>query len=87
MLFESNVKFDLGTLLRIEIDIPGWERFKNEFYKTYEASKSSPLVVLASVVRVEVVYPENRFDIDVCFSAIDKGHQWALIKYVGNRND
>lgn len=48
-------------------------------------STSDPLIVLASVVRVEALPDENRFDIGVCFSAIDDGHQWALMKYVAHQ--
>ncbi|MCK5579812.1 MAG: PilZ domain-containing protein [Candidatus Omnitrophica bacterium] len=82
VLFESDKKIDVGTVLKMEIDVSGWERFKSEFYKSDRMTRKEPLVVLANVVRVEVVEPGRKYDIGVCFSAIDDGHQWALMKYV-----
>ncbi len=81
VLFESDTKFELGELLKIEISMPGWEKFKAEFYKIDEPSHRSPLIVLAHVVRVEVI-SDGKFDVGVCFSAIDEGHEWALMKYI-----
>jgi len=82
VLFESTTSFTVGKLLRLEISVPGWERFKKEFYKEYETSHSQPVVVLATVVRVEMVDPKGIYDIGACFSAIDTGHQWAMMKYI-----
>lgn len=81
ILFETNAQFDVGSLLKLEISIPGWERFKAEFYKD-GTSYGEPLVILATVVRVEALADEGLFDIGVCFSAIDEGHRWALLKYI-----
>lgn len=82
VLFESHIKYDIGNLLKLDIDLPGWEKFKAEFYKYDEVTHTEPLVILATVVRVEVLKPEKLYDIGVCFSAIDEGHRWALLKYI-----
>jgi len=82
VLFESSTNFSIGTLLRLEISVPGWDKFRQEFYKEYATSQSKPIVVLATVVRVEVVDPAGVYDIGACFSAIDTGHQWAVMKYI-----
>ena len=81
-LFESKVKYDIGDILKLEISIPGWEKFKTEFYKDNKTSASEPLVILASVVRVEVITLDQLYDIGVYFVGIDKGHQGALIKQI-----
>ncbi len=82
LLFETDEKFKLGTLLKLEMKVPGWEKFKAEFYKKDKTSRSGLVVILASVVRVEIIQPETKFDIGVCFVGIDKGHQGALSKYI-----
>ncbi|MBF0532283.1 MAG: PilZ domain-containing protein [Candidatus Omnitrophica bacterium] len=82
VLFESPKLFEVGTLLKLEIDLPGWEVFKREFYKKDAISRSEPLIILATVVRVEIIKPEKLFDIGVCFAAIDEGHRWALMQYI-----
>ena len=82
VLFSTGTKYDVGTLLKLEIDLPGWEKFKTEFYKNDTVSRSQPVIVLATIVRVEVVDPGKLFDIGACFVGIDEGHQWALMRYV-----
>lgn len=84
LLFESSVLFNVGELLKIELAIPGWERYKSEFYKDGPTPEDGPLVVLATVVRVEIVDPDSKFDIGVSFSAIDAGHRNALLKFINS---
>ena len=81
ILFESDTIFELATLLRLEIDIPGWEKYKPEFRKSSESIGRRPLVVLGKVVRVEDV-GGGFFDIGVAFAAVDEGHRMALKKYL-----
>ncbi len=81
-LFESGAKYDVGTLLRIELALPGWEQFKVEFLKDDKTTYSAPLTVLAHVVRLEVLIQNELYDIGACFSAIDEGDKWALFKYI-----
>ncbi|MFA5260290.1 MAG: PilZ domain-containing protein [Candidatus Omnitrophota bacterium] len=83
ILFESKVRYDVGILLRIELALPGWERFKSEFFKEGRTPHSDPLTVLVHVVRLEVL-EDGLFDIGACFSAIDEGDKWTLFKYIQN---
>ncbi len=83
ILFESKVKYDVGILLRIELALPGWEKFKTEFFREVSAPLFNPLTVLANVVRLEVL-GEELFDIGACFSAVDEGDKWTLFKYIQN---
>jgi len=79
------MKYNLQELLKIEITIPGWERYKNEFYKDDKISRFEPVVILASVVRVEVVRPDDLYEIGVQFVGIDEGDRWALMKQINNQ--
>lgn len=85
VLFSSSQSFEIGQILRLEISLSGWERFKTEFYKEDRLAHSKPIVVLATVVRVELI-EENNYEIGVCFTGIDEGHKWALLKYIDNRS-
>ena len=84
ILFGSDEVFAMGALLKLELDIPGWEKFKSEFYKGNEPSGRHPLVVLGQVVRVEDV-GKGQFDIGVVFTAMDAGHKLALKKYLDRK--
>ncbi len=81
-LFESRTKYDIDDILKLEITIPGWEIFKNEFYREDKNVRREPIVVLASVVRVEAVRPNELYDIGVEFVGIDEGDRWALTKQI-----
>jgi hypothetical protein len=80
ILFESAVLYAIGDILRLEINVPGWEKFKPEFYKP-GLTKSEPLIVLVKVMRVERV-GAGKHDIGCMFVGIDDGHQMALAKYL-----
>jgi len=84
ILFEAHRHYAIGDIIRIEITIPGWDKYKPEFYKTQALSYSQPLVTLGSVVRVELV-TENIYDIGVCLIGIDEKHQMALEKYIAEQ--
>lgn len=81
ILFESKAKYDVGMLLRIELALPGWEKFKTEFFREDSYPLFNPLTVLANVVRLEVL-EDGLFDIGACFSAVDEGDKWTLFKYI-----
>ncbi len=81
ILFESEEAYPLGTLLCLEIQVIGWDRYKPEFYKRDALSRSEPLVVIGDVVRLERI-ADKRYDIGVSMSGIDAGHKIALAKYI-----
>jgi hypothetical protein len=83
ILFEANEAYGIGALLKLQIDIPGWEKYKTGFYKVGAVSRNQPLVVLGKVVRVEDI-GEGVFDIGVVFTAVDGAHREALKKYLAN---
>lgn len=81
ILFESDTFFEMGSLLKLEIDIPGWEKYKSEFNKSDGPCAQKPFVVLGKVVRIEDI-GGGRFEIGAAFSAVDSGQKTALHKYV-----
>ncbi|NLO92307.1 MAG: PilZ domain-containing protein [Elusimicrobia bacterium] len=81
LLFVSKQQLKLGDLLRLEIDLSGWEKYKPEFYKPEATASSKPLVILASVTRIEALN-DGTFEIGVAFSGMDEGHRVALVKFL-----
>jgi len=80
VLFESEIKYDTGDIVRMEIDLPGWEKYKPEFYKLH-LSKSDPVITLVKVTRVKPL-GGGIYEIGASFVGIDDGHQMALAKYI-----
>ncbi len=85
ILFETNQPYPIGTLLKVELKLRGWEEFKSEFYKLHVSSKDQPLVVLAKVTRVELIKSSEIYDIGLSIVSIDEGHREALKKFVRQR--
>ncbi len=83
VLFLSDRAYEMGDILRMELHIPGWEKYKNEFFKLDRPTKTLPVLVLVKVVRVEAL-GNGKFDIGVSFVGIDDGHQEALSKYIAH---
>ena len=81
-LFESKAKYDIDDILKIEITIPGWEIYKNEFYREDKDTRREPIIILAAVVRVEAIRPNELYEIGVEFVGIDDGDRWALMKQI-----
>ena len=80
ILVESAKKYDIGEVLRLEIELPGWEKYKAEFYKPDQIAVSKPFVVIGTVVYCK--QKGSKYEIGVDFSGLDEGHRWALIKYL-----
>jgi hypothetical protein len=84
VLIESRKRLALSELLKLEIRIPGWERFKSEFYHPDTLTGSNPLIAIGKVVWVSAQQPDA-FETGIQFMGIDDGHQWGLMKYINNR--
>lgn len=81
-LFESDIEYAKGNVVKLEIKVPGWNKFKTEFYKPGKTSASEPLIILATVIRCDAIDGTNKYDVAVKFVGIDEGHQRALIKQI-----
>ncbi|MBI5415584.1 MAG: PilZ domain-containing protein [Candidatus Omnitrophica bacterium] len=81
-LFETVTKYRVGDVVKLAITIPGWERYKKEFYKEDRTSRAEPVVVLACVVRVETLVSDRIYDTGVQFVSIDEGDRWSLMRQI-----
>lgn len=84
ILFESPHPFRVGSILKIEIKLPGWDRYLTGFYRQGSTTVTEPFVALAEVVRAETVTQDERYDIGVVFVGIDEGHREALMRLVAD---
>jgi hypothetical protein len=81
VLFESDIFFEIGAMLKFEIDIPEWGDGKFEDRKSGASSIKKPFVAIGKVVRAEEI-GRHRFDVGVVFAAVDSGQKLALQKYL-----
>lgn len=79
ILFHSTILYEVGDMIRLEIPLYGWEKFKTEFTKP-GAKTHEPVIVLGKVVYVLLV--EGGYQVGVHFIGIDADHQQALRKYL-----
>lgn len=79
---ESKKFFPEKTLLKIEMNISGWQRYSKTFLKHFGAPSTRPLIVLAEVVRCNAVIIGARYDIALVFSGIDEGQRQALVRFI-----
>jgi c-di-GMP-binding flagellar brake protein YcgR len=79
---EARQYFPPKTLLKIEMNFTGWQRYTPGFLKYFGDASSRPLIVLAEVVRCDSVVPGERYDVAVEFSGIDESHREALRRFI-----
>lgn len=80
LLVESPRVYALGTLLKLEIRLPGWGRFQNHFGPVQDA-EVRPLVALGMVVRVEQL-DSGGYELGVKFQNVYPDDLEALMKFV-----
>ena len=80
ILFQSDVSFPVGTYVKLQFDVPDWEKHKLAFYKEEDIEKG-PFTVIGKVVRDERIRPDC-FDIGIEFIAVDMGHRLSLRHYI-----
>ncbi|RME23050.1 MAG: PilZ domain-containing protein [Deltaproteobacteria bacterium] len=79
---ECRSHFPPGTVLKIEMNFSGWQRYTAGFLKYFGTAASRPLVVLAEVVRCQSKVPGARYHVGVRFTGIDESHRRALVKFI-----
>jgi len=84
VMIETEREYSPGTLLKLKIRVPGWEKYKTEFLKLGQTSLSEPFVVLGKVVRLKRVDPEH-YEIGIHFVSVDEGHREALERYIDQK--
>ena len=70
------------SILKIEMNLTGWQRFTPGFLKHFGQASSRPLVVLAEVIRCKAVIPGARYEAALVFTGIDESHRLALIRFI-----
>lgn len=81
LLIQTQTRFDIGDVLKLQIKLPGWQRFDYSFYKADALSYPQQFVALGTVVR-STSFSLGRYDVAICLTGVDPGHQWALQEYV-----
>lgn len=79
---ETRQFFAEKTLLKIEMNFTGWQRFTSSFLKYFGEAATRPLVVLAEVIRCQAVVAGDRYDVAVEFTGIDESHRLALQRFI-----
>lgn len=82
VLFETENPLEVGTLIKMKLKIPGWEKYKSEFIKPDWKSTSEPLVTLGYVARVEETEKDESYETGVDFVCMDEKHKQALMQFI-----
>ena len=84
VLFESPYALPVGTILKLELRIPGWDHLAPPPFRIESMTllSSQPLGVLGEVVRVETVRQDRSYDIGVVFIGIEDEQRRALMRFV-----
>ena len=80
-LIQTAKLYQIGDVLLVNLNIPGWEKYKSDFIRPGSLTRSAPLTIVATVVRVELIRV-GLHEIGVCFVGIDETHQKALARLI-----
>ncbi len=80
LLLNSAREMPLGTLLKLELRVPGWGKHQNHFGPSHEADLR-PLVAVGQVVRVEQL-DSGEYELGVKFLNVYPDDQAALLKFI-----
>jgi len=80
LLLESARAYPLGTLLKLELRVPGWGRYQNHFGPVHDA-EVRPLVALGMVVRVEQL-DIGSYELGIKFQNVYPDDLEALMKFL-----
>jgi hypothetical protein len=80
LLLDSAQAYPLGTLLKLELRVPGWGRYQNHFGPVHDA-EVRPLVALGMVVRVEQL-DSGTFELGIKFQNVYPDDLEALMKFL-----
>jgi len=83
LLFELPKKFDMEKVLKIEITLPHWEKYKKSLFRNQFSYPTKPFLILGKVVRVEFIQ-EDLYDIGVSFVGIEEDFRELLVNYIND---
>jgi len=79
---ETRQHYPENTVLKIEMNFTGWQKYTKGFLKHFGSAASRPLVVLAEVVRCKSVVAGRKYEVAVNFTGIDETQREALIRFI-----
>jgi c-di-GMP-binding flagellar brake protein YcgR len=80
LLLSSPKAIPLGTLLKLELRVPGWGKHQGRFGPAHDQDLR-PLVAVGQVVRIETM-GEDEFELGVKFLNVYPDDQEALRKFI-----
>ncbi len=80
LLVDSPRAYPLGTLLKLELRVPGWGPYQNHFGPVQDA-EARPLVALGMVVRIEQL-DSGGYELGVKFQNVYPDDLEALMKFL-----
>jgi len=80
LLVSSARSFPLGTLLKLELRVPGWGKFQGRFGPAHDQDLR-PLVAVGQVVRIDTL-DAGDFELGVKFLNVYPDDQEALRKFI-----
>lgn len=81
LLVSSDKPLPLGTLLKLEIKVPGWGKHQNRFGPPGEGDLR-PLVAVGEVVRLEQMDDDAGYELGVKFLNVYPDDLAALVKFI-----
>jgi hypothetical protein len=80
LLLSAPREYPLGTLLKLEVRVPGWGRYQNTFGSPSDKD-GRPLVAVGQVVRVEQM-DAGGFELGIKFLNVYPDDWAALLKFI-----
>jgi c-di-GMP-binding flagellar brake protein YcgR len=80
LLLSSDKELPLGTLLKLEVRVPGWGKHQNHFGPVHD-QELRPLVAVGQVVRVEQM-EGGEYELGVKFLNVYPDDHAALLKFI-----
>ena len=81
LLVSSDKPLPLGSLLKLELKVPGWGKHQNRFGPPGEGDLR-PLVAVGEVVRLERMEEDGSYELGVKFLNVYPDDLAALVKFI-----
>jgi c-di-GMP-binding flagellar brake protein YcgR len=87
LIFPSDKKVEIDTILNLKVKLIGWDKEKDDFFKYDETAISEPLSILGRVVRVVKATKDKSYEIGVEFINVSEDDRDALKKFIMKKLD
>ncbi len=82
MQIETREFYAEKTVLKIEMNFTGWQKYTRSFMKYFGDAASRPLVVLGEVIRCQTLVAGAKYVLAINFSGIDESQRQALMRFI-----